>query len=556
MNKFDAVIVGGGHNGLTCGAYLARAGWSVCVLERRGLLGGAAVSEAVWPGYKVSTASYTMALLQPRIILDLELARYGYEVLTPPPMFAPLEGGKSLIFGDEASVSAQLRVWSADDAEAYPRYRAHMRGLAKVVQRFLWETPPDPTRHGATARLALASLIWRLRDIGDQFFDIYDVLTLSAHDYLSRWFRSDAALAAIGFYAAAGGGNTSMKSAGSAYVLLRAFIRDNDTPAGGSGFIRGGMGSISEAIAASGRAHGMQTRVDAKVRNILIEQGRAAGVRLASGERIDAGVVIANASAKTVFRELVDPGALPPEFLQDIDRIRDRGTSYKVHLGLRRLPTFKEFDPAMAGFPYPAQVRIGPSVDYIERAFDGSKYGEFSEQPCLTVITPSVLDDTVAPPGKHLMSIFGAHAPYTLRNRAWSEAREDLYEATIRTLERHAPDIRDCIEERQILTPVDYEVIFGLHGGHLHHGELSADQIFFRRPVRHYADYGSPVPGLYQCGASTHPGGGVTGIPGHNAAQVVLKQHRHGPGRTGVKAAGANAAEGKAAEGKAGGTEP
>ena len=525
--QFDAVIVGGGHNGLACGAYLARAGLSVCVLERRELLGGAAVSEAIWPGYLVSTASYTMALLQPKVILDLELAKYGYQVLKPPPMFVPLEGGAPLIFHDDAAhVAAQIGAYSAADGRAYPCYREHMNRLAVVVRRILWETPPDPTKRGVSARAALASLAWRFRDSSGEFFDLYDIMTLSAYDFLGRWFSNDPIKAAIGFYAAAGGGNASMKSAGSAYVLLRGFIRDNATAAGGTGFIRGGMGQISESIAASGRAHGMHTRVNAPVSSIVVESGRAVGVELEGGERIDAHVVIANASAKTLFRRLIDPRHLPPGLLEDVDRIRDRSTAYKVHLGLTRLPTFREFDPAVAGFAYPAQVRIGPSVDYIERAFDGSKYGAFAQEPCLTAVTPSVLDPSVAPPGRHLMSIFGVHAPYELRGRTWDDARDELYEVTLRTLEKHAPDIRDCIAEKHILTPIDIERIFDLHGGHVHHGELSADQIFFRRPVPHFADYTTPIANLYQCGASTHPGGGVTGVPGHNAAGVVLRRLR------------------------------
>lgn len=522
--QFDAIIVGGGHNGLTCGAYLARAGLSVCVLERRALLGGAAVSEAVWPGYLVSTASYTMALLQPKVILDLELAKYGYEVLKPTPMFVPLDGGAPLIFHDDpARVTAQISAYSAADAEAYPRYCAHMKKLAGVVRRILWETPPDPTKRGLASRMALASLVWRFRNTSDEFFDLYDIMTLSAYDFLGRWFSCDAIKAAIGFYAAAGGGNASLKSAGSAYVLLRGFIRDNATVAGGSGFIRGGMGQISESIAASGRAHGMQTRVNAPVKSVMVEAGRATGVELEGGERLSARVVIANASAKTLFQRLIDPCHLPAGLLDDVSRIRDRSTVYKVHLGLKRLPVFKQFDSSVAGFGYPAQVRIGPSVDYIERAFDGSKYGAFASEPCLTAITPSVMDPSVAPAGHHLMSIFGVHAPYELRGRTWDEAREDLYEVTLRTLEQHAPDIRECIVEKHILTPLDIERIFDLHGGHVHHGELSADQIFFRRPVRHFADYTTPIKNLYQCGASTHPGGGVTGVPGHNAAAVVLR---------------------------------
>ncbi len=519
----DAVIIGAGHNGLVCGAYLARAGKKVLVLERRDIVGGAAVTEELWPGFQLSTASYTMALLQPKVILELELQQHGLKVLKPPPMFVPLEGGRSLIFHDDlARTCAQIAQFSPKDAQALPRYREHMQRLGMLFRELLFEVPPDLAMGSLQDLITFIRLGWRHRRMRDRIYDLYDVMTLSAYDFLARWFESDAMRAAMGFYAAGGGANSGIRSPGSAYVLLRGFIRDHATAAGGAGFIEGGMGSISKAIAASGAAYGMQVRTGVPVASVDVHKGRAVGVILENGERIEARTVIANASAQTLFRRLVDPAHLPEGFLDEVAHIRDESTVFKLNLALERLPVFKGFDPIEAGFAYPAQVRLGPSVDYIERSFDPSKYGDFARRPVMTLITPSVVDPTLAPPGKHVMSIMGQHAPYTLRGRSWDDARHELREAALDTLEEFAPGFRGTILHEQLLTPVDYERIFDLPRGHVHHAELSADQIFFRRPVRGCADYRTPVRGLYQCGASTHPGGGVTGIPGHNAARVLL----------------------------------
>ena len=522
----DAVIIGGGHNGLVCGAYLARAGRKVLVLERRELVGGAAVTEELWPGYRLSTASYTMALLQPKVILDLGLQQHGFKVLKPPPMFMPLEGGRSLVFHEDAQrCHDEIARFSRKDAEAYPRYREHMQQLGLVFRKLLFEVPPELEVGGVRDLVDFARLGWRHRGMKDRLYDLYDTMTLSAFDYLARWFESDEMRAALGFYAAGGGANSGIKTPGSAYVLLRGYVRDNTTAAGGAGFVQGGMGAISQAIAAAGAAHGMQVRTNAPVAAVDIRDGRAVGVVLEGGEQIPAKVVICNASAQTLFRRLVDAEHLPPEFRQQVAHIRDESTVFKLNLALKALPHFKDFDPAERGFAYPAQVRIGPSTDYIERAYDPSKYGDFARRPVMTIVTPSVLDPTLAPEGRHVMSIMGQHAPYTLRGRSWDDAaRGELLQATLETLEGFAPGFSEAIEHAQLLTPVDFERIFDLPRGHVHHAELSADQIFFRRPVRGFGDYRTPVRGLYQCGASTHPGGGVTGVPGHNAAHLILTE--------------------------------
>jgi phytoene dehydrogenase-like protein len=520
---YDAVIIGGGHNGLVCGAYLSRSGRKVLVLERRALVGGAAVTEELWPGYHLSTASYTMGLLQPRIILDLQLQRHGFKILNPPPMFMPLEGGRCLVFHDDLKRTCeQIAGFSSRDAQAYPRYREHMQRLGLLFRELLFEVPPDLEAGGVRELLRLVQLAWRHRRMRDRLYDLYDAMTLSAYDFLARWFESDEMRAALGFYASGGGANSGIRSPGSAYVLLRSFVRDHTTAAGGAGFVQGGMGSISNAIAAAGAVHGMEVRTGASVASVDVRDGRAAGVTLESGERIVAKVVIANASAQTLFRQLVDPAHLPDGFLEQVAHIRDESTVFKLNLALDRLPVFKGFDAGEHGFSYPAQVRLGPSTDYIEKAFDPSKYGDFARRPVMTIVTPSVVDPSLAPPGKHVMSIMGQHAPYFLRGRSWDDARGELHEAALETLEEFAPGFTSTIAHQQLLTPVDFERIFDLPHGHVHHAELSADQIFFRRPVRKYSDYRTPIRGLYECGASTHPGGGVTGVPGLNAAKVIL----------------------------------
>ena len=524
---YDAVIIGAGHNGLVCGAYLAKAGISVLVLERRSVIGGAAVTEELWPGYKVSTASFIMALLQPKVIIDLELVRFGLEVLKPPPLFQPFPDGRWLVYWDDLQKTcAEIAKFSPKDAAAYPEYRKHLAGLAPFLRRLIWEIPVDPGSSRPADVLSFLRFLWRFRDLGGRFYDLYDVLTLSAFDYLKRWFESDAIIASLGYYASGGGGNASLKSPGSAYTLLRPFVRDHETAAGGWGFIRGGMGTISQAIARSGERFGLQVRTDAEVVSIITKGERATGVALRSGEEILARAVIANANAKSTFLRLLPEQSLPAEFVTAIRNLRTESTAFKVHLGLDQLPRYPIFEKAELGFEYPAQVRIAPSVDYLERAFDDAKYGAFSKRPYLTVMAPSFVDQSIVPDGHHLLSIFGGHAPYQLRDRSWDDARNDLTATVLETLAEYAPGFGNGIVHSQTLTPVDYERIFDLPQGHVHHGEISVDQIFFRRPAPHYADYRSPIRGLYQCGASTHPGGGVTGVPRHNAARVVLKELR------------------------------
>lgn len=523
--SYDVVIVGAGHNGLVCGAYLAKAGKSVLVLERRDVIGGAAVTEELWPGYRINTASYVMSLLQPKIMLDLDLKSHGLEVIEPPPLVQLFPDGRYLTFwGDIERTAAEFGKFSQADGEAYIRYREHLAALAPAVRNLMWSIPVDPTSRRPSEMAATLRFAWRNRHAMRHFYDLFDLFTMSAYDYLGRWFESDVARLALGFYAAGGGGgNAGFRTPGTAFALTRGLLRDHTTSAGGPGFVRGGMGSISAAIAAAGIARGMEVRAASAVTKIELRDGRAAGVRLESGEVVNAKLVVASSNPRTTFLKLLPSAALPQDFLAHINQYQAKSTVFKVHLALDGLPAVPGFAEHDLGFDYPVQMRIAPSVDAIEASYAMAQAGKLTDRPFLTVMTPSVLDPTLAPDGHHVMSIFGGHVPNVPLGSDWDAMRETLFETTVETLAEYMPDIRQRILHHQTLTPLDYERIFDLPGGHLQHGEMSLNQMFFSRPAPHFASHRSPVPNLYICGASSHPGGGVTGIPGHNAATVILR---------------------------------
>ena len=529
---YDAIIVGGGHNGLVCGAYLAKAGLRALVLERRAIVGGACVTEEPWPGFKVSTGAYLMSLLQPKIVLDLNLQAFGYEPLKPTPTFMPFPDGRSIVFWeDEQKLCAEFAKFSARDAAAYPGYRAELQRLMPVMREIIWETPIDVASTRLVDLLRTARFLLKYRKYAPLFYDIFDVLTMSAYDYLAKWFESDEVIAALGYYVGGSGTNASMRMPATAFAALRPLLRDNATSAGGWGFMRGGMGSITGAIARAGASHGLAVRTDAEVRRILVADGQATGVELASGEKLAAACVISNANAKTTFLRLLGADATPEPFRRIIANIRTRSSVFKVHLAVTALPRYTAFSAERRGFEFPGIVRIGPSVAYLEQAFDDAKIGGFSRQPFLTVMVPSVFDDTLAPPNMHLVTIFGGHAAYQLSGRDWSDAKDDLLDTVLHTVETYAPGFRQSVVHKEILTPLDLERRFDLPNGHVHHGDLTIDQAFLRRPAGGFADYRTPVGKLYLCGSSAHPGGGVTGVPGHNAAREVLRDARRGAAR-------------------------
>ena len=519
---YDVIVIGSGHNGLVCGAYLAKAGLKTLVLERREIVGGAAVTEEFTPGFRASRFSYVMSLLHPRVIRDLELRNYGLEVLPANDLFCPLGGDQYLIFSDDlAKTQAEFARFSQHDAAIYPEFARHLDEAARLVRGLLFETPVDPTRRSWKNFRASAALLWRQRTIGERMYRLIDLLTQSAYDYLSAWFESDAIKSVLAYYACIGT-FAGPRSPGTAYVILHHLMGEH-AGAGGWGFIRGGMGAITQAIASSGQRSGMEILTGAPVAEVRVADGKVSGIATADGREFSARLIVSNANAKTLFRQLVKPQHLPPELLAEVDAFRTFSTAFKMNIAAEAPPQYRAFDSRRAGFAYPTYVHLAPGIDYLERAYDDAKYGWYSRQPFLTPVVPTMVDDSLAPPGKHVINVFGGHAPYTLRGGDWSREKPNLTRAALAVMDEMAPGFSRQIIDLELLVAPDLERIVGLPQGHIFHGELTTDQLFWQRPVPHWADYRTPIRGLYQCGSSTHPGGGVSGIPGHNAAREILK---------------------------------
>jgi phytoene dehydrogenase-like protein len=522
---WDVIVVGGGHNGLTCGAYLARAGRKVLVLERRPMVGGAAVTEEFAPGFRTSTFSYVMSLLHPKVIRDLGLRELGLTVLPATDLFCPVgRDDYIMLSGDVAKTAAQFARFSRRDGETYPQFDAWLNEAAGVVRRLLLDTPVDPSRSDLRSRLELARLAWKYRKIGRNFYRIVDLMTMSADDFLARWFEHGVNRAVLAYYCSIGT-FAGPRTPGSAYVVLHHIMGEHEG-AGGWGFIRGGMGAISEAIAASGRRHGMEIRTGAEVVRIEVEGGRAGRVVTAAGDEFAARAVVCNASCKVLFGRLVAPEHLPPEFLDHVRRFRTFSTAFKINVAADAPPRYAAFDPAKCGFASPNYVHIGPTIDYLQEAYEDACRGTYSRRPFVTAVVPTTVDDSLAPPGKHVINLFGGHAPYRLDGESWDEAQPGFVKNVFDTIDELAPGFSDAVIDCQVLLPRDIERIINTPEGHIFHGELALEQLFFQRPAPHYSDYRSPVRGLYQCGSSTHPGGGVSGIPGHNAAREILRDWR------------------------------
>ena len=520
--QYDAVIIGAGHNGLVCGTYLAKAGLKTLVLERRPVIGGAAVTEEIAPGFRASIFSYVMSLLHPRVIAELELRKFGLEVLPANDLFCPLYGDDYIIFSDDMKrTQAEIARFSRHDAEIYPQFDAYLQEAAAIVRKLLFETPVDPAGRNWKSFKSTAALLWRHRKVGDKAYRIVDLMTQSAYDFLSSWFESDTVMAILAYYASIGT-FAGPKSPGSAYVIMHHIMGEHQG-AGGWGFIKGGMGAITQAIAASGRRFGLEVVTDAPVAEVVVANGRATGVVTSDGRSFAAKAVISNADCKTLFQKLVAPTHLPDEFRADIARFRTFSTAFKINIAADAPPRYRSFDKAKAGFDYPTYVHLAPDIDYLERAYDDAKYGWYSAKPFVTPVVPTIVDDTLAPPGKHVVNLFGGHAPYTLRNGDWAQERDNFVRNVMAVMDEFAPGFSSQIIDMQVLLAPDIERIVGLPQGHIFQGELSPDQLFFQRPAPHYADYRTPIAALYQCGSSCHPGGGVSGIPGYNAAREILK---------------------------------
>jgi phytoene dehydrogenase-like protein len=520
----EIVIVGGGHNALVTAFYLARKGLKPLVLERRSIVGGAAVTEEIHPGFRCSTVAHAGGPPHPAIVRDMQLAKHGLEKLeSPARLFAPSADGRALVLASDPKAAArQIEAFSKKDAEKYVELHNALASAAAVLTELLTLTPPvieKPSKGD----------LWRLLKVGRKFRglgkkDMMRVIRwgpMAVADFVAEFFETDllrAAVAARGIYGAAMG----PWSAGStALLLLRA--ASDPFPVGNSAFPRGGMGALTNAMAAAATQAGAEIRTGAEVERIVVKNGAATGVVLRGGEEISSKRVVSGADPRRTFLGLLDPVDLPPSFTMKMRNYRSKGVAAKLNLALDALPAFSALKSTPDGnAALSGRIHIGPGIDYLERAFDDSKYGDFSRAPYLDISIPSTLDSSLAPPGKHVMSIYMQFAPYQLRESDWTRQREALADTIIKTLAIYAPDLPGKILARQILTPKDLEETYGLTGGHPFHGELALDQLFTMRPLLGWARYQTPVKGLYLCGSGTHPGNGVTGISGANAAREIL----------------------------------
>ena len=518
---YDAVIIGGGHNGLVAAAYLARAGLQSLVLERRPVLGGAAVTEEVFPGFRFSEASYVVSLLRPEIIRELDLPRHGFELLPLDGTFTPLEGDHLWRTNDHGRTLHELRRWSISDAEAYEEYGQLMVDMARFIKPVLSIVPPDPGRIDPREWLSLVGLGRAFRDLPRRHQATFiQVMTMSAVDFLSRWFETDPLIATM---AASGiiGTFQGIRSPGTAYVLLHHYLGEIDGAFRAWGIPKDGTGGVSEAIGSAARSLGAEIRREAPVSRVLVEGDRARGVVLESGEEIPADVVLSSADVHRTLIDLLEPGTLDPGIETAVRRFKFRGSSGKVNLALDGLPDFSCL-PGQ-GEHLRGAISISPSIDWMERAYDDAKYGEFSRNPYMDIVIPSMIDPGMAPPGKHVMSIFVQYAPHNL-NGGWTDQKREAFgDAVIDTLARYAPNIRSLILHRQVITPADIERITGLTEGNIFAGELALQQLFFLRPASQWARYATPIHGYWQCGSGTHPGGGIMGAPGRLAAREILR---------------------------------
>jgi phytoene dehydrogenase-like protein len=526
--NYGAIVIGGGHNGLVAAGYLQRAGVKTLVLEARDQVGGACVTEEVFPGYKVSTTSYVCSLLRPKIIRDLELERYGLKFIERnPSSFTPFPDGRYLMFwADQKKTCEEIAKFSKKDAENYPKYEELLSQLAEFVEPLLMTTPPDPLSNKLGNLWNLAKLGLQARGMGENVYEKLRVLSQSSTDFLDRWFESDelkSTLAIDGIIGAFAAPSTP----GTAYVLLHHVMGETFGRKGVWAYVQGGMGGITQSMSASLRANGGEVRTGARVKRILVREGRTYGVILESGEEVHARRVISNADPKRTFVDLLDEKDVEPALLEQVRRIRFRSANFKINLGLSGVPNWSSL-PNVDDRPGPQHfgtMHISPSMEYVENAYEDARKGFVSERPVLDCTMASVLDPTLAPPGKHIMSIFAQYTPYEPKDGPWTEEKKAAFvDRCIAQIERYAPGFTRLVEHRHALSPVDLERQYGLTGGNIAQGEMTLDQLFFMRPVPELARYRTPVKNLYLCGAGTHPGGGVMGASGHNAAQEILKE--------------------------------
>ena len=524
----DVVIIGGGHNGLACAAYLAKAGLDVLVLEKRGVVGGAAATEEPWPGYRVSSASYVVSLMPPRVVRELDLKRFGYEVsIVTPDYFVPFPDGTSLtLWGDVERDAAAIGRFSERDAVAYVAFDRYFDRVARLLKDLLFVVPPNMNLRDLPKWAATAGRFrkWSGRDL----HETVRLFTMSAADFLDEWFEDERVKGALATQAIIGAWCGPM-TPGSAYVLMHHWIGEVDGHAGAWGWAKGGMGGISAAMARSAEAAGAEIRTNAEVDRVAINaSGRAVGVALADGSLVRAQRVVSCAHPVTTYLSLIGEERLPGDVVHDVKRYRTRSGSVKLNVALSELPAFPAWD--QEGDLHKGLVAVSPSIEYLERAWDDAKFGRMSEHPYVEVVFPTAHEpEGLAPKGKHLMLAFSQYGPYELAEGSWDEGgREDYAARVLKALGEFAPSLESAVEHLEVLTPRDIEERFGLIGGNIMQGELTPDQLFSFRPIPGHGDYRTPVAGMYLCGSGTHPGGGVMGVPGRNAASVILRDHKRG----------------------------
>jgi phytoene dehydrogenase-like protein len=526
-SKYDAIIIGAGHNGLVAAAYLARAGKKVLVLERREVIGGCTVTEELWPGFKVSTASYVNSLFRPEIIRDLDLKRHGFAMIPrSPSSFTPLPDGRYLLMGpDKEMTHREVSKFSRRDADNLPKYEAMLERVAAFLEPMLVQTPPNPWSNAPADLIQLAKTAWSFRKLGDDDGkQAIEILTGAANPILDRWFESEEVKTTISTDAIIGAFATPSMP-GTAYVLFHHVMGECDGARGVWGYVRGGMGGLANAIASAAKERGAEIKVNAPVSRILIKGGQAVGVALANGDEYHADKVVSCVDANVTFLRLIDVKDLPAKFVESVKHLDYSSASCKINLALSEVPNFTCLPGNGVGPQHHGTIHISPNRAYIEKAFDCAKYGYISDNPVIEATIPSSLDNTLTPQGKHVMSMFTQYFPYKLAPDAGTleENKKRYAERCIDIMTEYAPNFRRSVLNYQVLAPADLESVFGLTGGNIMQGVMSLSSLAFMRPLPGYADYRTPVKGLYLCGAATHPGGGVMGACGYNAAREILK---------------------------------
>ena len=521
----DVIVVGGGHNGLACAAYLARAGLDVLVLERRDVLGGAAVTEEPWPGYRISSASYVVSLMPPQIVSELDLPRHGYRVsLIDPDYYVPYEDGTSLtLWGDLGRTVEEIARFSKADAEAYVEFDRYFARLSELLRDLLYVVPPNLTIRELRRWLSVGRKLrgWSGRDVAE----LIRLFTISGSVFLDEWFEDERVKGALATQTIIGAWCGPM-SPGSAYVLMHHWIGEVNGHDGAWGWVHGGMGGVSEALASAAREAGAEVRTGMPVSGVVTRGGEALGVELEDGTKLRARRVISNVHPVTTYLDLVGEEHLPDEVVRDVRRYRSQSGSVKVNLGLAELPRPRAWDGPIPGDPHTGILAISPSVEYLERAWDDAKYGRASRDPYIEAVFPTAHEPGIAPEGKHVALCFTQFGPYELAEGSWDTEREAYGRRVVEVLDAHCPGVADAVEHMEVLAPRDIEERFGLLGGNIFQGDMTPDQLFSMRPIPGYADHRSPIRGLYLCGSGTHPGGGVMAVPGRNCAGVVRADHR------------------------------